>query len=72
MVTRGLPHIGARGRHYFALEHTFMVGVVLPVTGWLTPSQKKEVDSTIGCPSDKRNSCPGGSTDPIHNFMDYS
>ena len=58
--------------HYFALEHTFHGGCGTSGDGVADTEPEKEVDSTIGCPSDKRNSCPGGSTDPIHNFMDYS
>ncbi len=58
--------------HYLGLEHTFVGGCALPANcytnGDLICDTNPEAEPTSGC-SD-RISC--GSSDPIHNYMDYS
>jgi len=59
--------------HYLGLYHTFCGGCGSASncygTGDLICDTNREADATFGCPAFK-NSC--GSTDPIHNYMDYT
>ena len=55
--------------HYLGLYHTFQGGC--SGGGDMVADTAPQSSPTFGCP-DGRNSCSGGGSDPIYNFMDYS
>ncbi|MCA2188259.1 hypothetical protein LDL05_24700 [Nonomuraea cavernae] len=61
----GVHEIG----HWLGLFHTFENGCVEPGDG--VDDTASQAGPTKGCPQFK-DTCEGGGTDPIHNFMDYA
>lgn len=55
--------------HWLGLYHPFEGGCT--GDGDFVDDTPPQVKTTTGCP-DFQDSCPGGGTDNIHNFMDYS
>ncbi|CAE6438403.1 hypothetical protein ACGC1H_006991 [Rhizoctonia solani] len=56
--------------HWLGLYHTFQ-GDTCSGDGDFVNDTPPELTPTFGCP-DKKDTCPGGGPDPIHNYMDYS
>ncbi|KAG8715633.1 hypothetical protein FRC11_002185 [Ceratobasidium sp. 423] len=56
--------------HWLGLYHTFQ-GDSCSGPGDRVDDTPPEETPTAGCPK-KKNTCPGGDVDPIHNYMDYS
>jgi len=57
--------------HWLGLYHTFQGGCGVPKNSDRVTDTEKEGSAAFGCPVN-RNSCAGGTTDPVTNFMDYS
>ncbi|CUA66711.1 Extracellular metalloprotease 1 [Rhizoctonia solani] len=56
--------------HWLGLYHTFQ-GDSCSGGGDFIDDTPPELTPTFGCPA-KKDTCPGGGPDPIHNYMDYS
>ncbi|CAE6400802.1 unnamed protein product [Rhizoctonia solani] len=56
--------------HWLGLYHTFQ-GDSCSGDGDFVNDTPPELTPTFGCP-EKKDTCPGGGPDPIHNYMDYS
>jgi len=56
--------------HWLGLYHTFQ-GDSCSGEGDFVDDTPPEETPTSGCPA-KKDTCPGGGPDPIHNYMDYS
>lgn len=65
---RGLTSVHEIG-HWMGLLHTFENGCGSP--GDYVADTPPESEPTRGCPP-RKDSCPAGGDDPVHNFMDYS
>jgi len=57
--------------HWLGLYHTFQGGCGANKNSDRVADTEKEGSAAFGCPVN-RNSCNGGTTDPVTNFMDYS
>eukprot|EP00594_Rhizosolenia_setigera_P019321 CAMPEP_0178956402 /NCGR_PEP_ID=MMETSP0789-20121207/10227_1 /TAXON_ID=3005 /ORGANISM="Rhizosolenia setigera, Strain CCMP 1694" /LENGTH=398 /DNA_ID=CAMNT_0020638313 /DNA_START=233 /DNA_END=1429 /DNA_ORIENTATION=- len=56
--------------HWLGLFHTFEGGCD-DLNGDFVGDTAPQDSYTVGCPA-RQDTCSGGSSDPIHNFMDYS
>ncbi|KAK0542659.1 hypothetical protein OC846_006517 [Tilletia horrida] len=57
--------------HWMGLYHTFEAGNCTDPHGDFVSDTPPQKEPTDGCPA-KKDSCPGGGADLIHNYMDYS